>query len=74
LREDVVKTVREGIFHIYEVKTIDEGIKILTGTPAGEKQTDGTFPEGTVNYLADKRLREFAEGLKGFYGSAPEAV
>ncbi|MCX5719015.1 MAG: ATP-dependent protease, partial [Nitrospirae bacterium] len=59
LREDVVKTVREGIFHIYKVKTIDEGIEILTGVPAGEKQMDGTFPEGTVNYLVDKRLREF---------------
>jgi len=73
LREDVVKAVREGLFHIYNVKTIDEGIEILTVTPAGEKQTDGTFPEGTVNYLVDKRLREFAERLKGFYGSAPEA-
>ncbi len=74
LREDVVKAVHEGTFHIYEVKTIDEGIEILTGIPAGEKQTDGTFPEGTVNYLVDRRLRELADGLKGFYGSAPEAV
>lgn len=74
LREDVVKAVHEGTFHIYEVKTIDEGIEILTGIPAGEKQTDGTYPEGTVNYLVDRRLRELADGLKGFYGSAPEAV
>jgi len=70
----VVKAVREGQFQMYEVKTIDEGIEILTGIPAGEKQTDGTYPEDTVNYRVDKRLRELAEGLKGFYGSAPETV
>ena len=36
--------------------------------PAGERQEDGTYPEGTVNYLVDKQLREMAERLKGFYG------
>ncbi len=74
LREDVVKTVLEGKFHIYEVKTIDEGIEILTGIPAGERQADGTYPEGTVNYRVDKRLRELAEGLKGYHASTPDAV
>jgi lon-related putative ATP-dependent protease len=74
LREDVVKTVHDGRFHIYEVKTIDEGIEILTGVPAGERQADGTYPEGTVNYRVDKRLGELAEGLKGYYAAAPETV
>jgi len=67
LREEVVDAVKQGQFHIYSAGTIDEGIEILTGTPAGEKQTDGTYPEGTVNYLVDKRLKEMAERLKGFY-------
>ena len=70
VREDVVEAVREGKFHIYEVKTIDEGIEILTGAAAGEKQADGTYPEDTVNYLVDKRLKELAEGLKGFFAPA----
>ena len=74
LREDVVKAVHEGKFHIYEVKTVDEGIGILTGVPAGERQADGTYPEGTVNYRVDKRLGELAEGLKGYYASAPDAI
>ncbi|MEW6002138.1 MAG: ATP-binding protein [Nitrospirota bacterium] len=74
LREDVVKAVQEGRFHIYEVKTIDEGIEILTGIPVGEKEADGTYPEGTVNYLVDRRLRELAEGLKEFYASLPETI
>jgi lon-related putative ATP-dependent protease len=67
LRENVVQAVREGKFHIYSVKTIDEGIELLTGVPAGEKQADGTYPEGTVNYRADRQLREFAERLKGYH-------
>jgi predicted ATP-dependent protease len=74
LREDVVKAVYDGQFHIYEAKTIDKGIEILTGVPAGERQADGTYPEGTVNYRVDKRLRELADGLKGYYAATPETV
>jgi predicted ATP-dependent protease len=74
LREDVVKAVHDGKFHIYQVKTIDEGIEILTGVSAGERQIDGSYPEGTVNYRVDKRLRELAEGLKGYYAAAPETI
>jgi len=68
LREDVVKAVKDDKFHIYAVKAIDEGIGILTGVPAGERQTDGAYPESTVNYLVEKRLRELAEGAKEYYG------
>jgi predicted ATP-dependent protease len=67
LREEVVDAVKRGQFHIYSARTIDEGIEILTGVPAGERQQDGTYPESTVNYFVDKRLREMAERLKGFY-------
>ena len=66
LREDVVQAIKDGNFHIYAVMTIDQGIEILTGVMAGERQPDGTFPEGTVNYLVDKHLREYAERLKGY--------
>jgi lon-related putative ATP-dependent protease len=64
LREDIVEAVRAKKFHIWAVSTIDEGIEILTGVPAGERGRDGKFPEGTINYLVDQRLREFAECLK----------
>lgn len=70
LREEVVEAVSNGQFHIYSVKSIDEGIEILTGVPAGEKQEDGSYPEGTINYLVDKKLREMAEALKDFYAEA----
>lgn len=67
LREEIIKEVREGNFHIYSIKTIDEGIEILTGVAAGEKLADGIYPEGTVNYMVDKRLREYAKRLKDYY-------
>ena len=68
LREDVVEAAAEAKFHIYSVNTIDEGIELLTGVPAGETQEDGTYPEGTVNYLVDTRLREQAESMKSYSG------
>jgi len=67
LREEVVEAVRQGRFRIYSAGTIDEGVEILTGVPAGEKQEDGTYPENTINYLVDKRLEEMARRLKSFY-------
>jgi ATP-dependent Lon protease len=69
LREDVVKAVQDGQFHIYSVKTIDEGIEVLTGVPAGKRQEDGTYPEGTANCRVDNQLREFAKKLKGYQTS-----
>ncbi len=50
LKEEIVEAVKEGKFHIYPVKTIDEGIEVLTGVKAGEKTKDGTFEANTVNY------------------------
>jgi len=67
LREEVVEAVRQGQFHIYSARTIDQGIEILTGASAGERQKDGTYPESTVSYFTDKRLKEMAERLKNFY-------
>lgn len=74
LREDVVKAIHDGQFHIYSVKTIDEGIEVLTGIIAGERQPDGTYPEGTVNYLVDARLRDFAEKMRGYYSPQGDTV
>ena len=66
LKEEVVDAVKAGKFHIYPVKTIDEGIEILAGVKAGARRPDGTFEEGTVNYRVDKRLKEMAEKIKEF--------
>jgi lon-related putative ATP-dependent protease len=61
VRDDVVQAVREGKFHIYAVETIDQGIELLTGVPAGEADEGGNYPEGTVNYLVQQKLLEMAK-------------
>lgn len=61
LSDEIIDTVKKGKFHIYAVKTIDEGIEILTGVPAGKKERNGTFPFGTINYLAYEKLKRFTE-------------
>ena len=66
VHEDVVTAVAQGKFHVWPVRTIDEGIELLTGIPAGELDADGLYPEGTVHYAVQNRLLELAEDLKTF--------
>jgi len=66
LRAQVVDAVREGRFNVWAVETVDQGIEILTGVPAGEELPQGNYPEGCVHYLVAKRVAEFAEAAKEF--------
>jgi lon-related putative ATP-dependent protease len=66
LRKDVVSAVKKNKFRVYAVKTIDQGMEVLTGKKAGEKKPDGTYPRNSINYLVDKKLKELALGLKNF--------
>ena len=59
LRQDVVNACNEGKFHIYPVSTIDEGIEILTGLPAGKRGEDGNYPKDSVNGKVQERLNQF---------------
>jgi len=61
LNDEVIEAVCAGRFHIYAIKTIDEGIAILTGTQAGEMQPDGAYPEGTVYRAVHDTLRTMSE-------------
>jgi lon-related putative ATP-dependent protease len=61
LRQDVVDAVSQGRFHIFPVKTVDEGIYLLTGIEAGQVDGSGAYPEGTVNHLVQRRLQQMAE-------------
>jgi lon-related putative ATP-dependent protease len=76
LRKDVVDAVSRGEFHIYPIQTIDQGIELLTGVEAGERNEEGDYPYGTVNHLVQRRLQEMtrkqieltqAGQLKGFH-------
>ena len=64
LREDIVDAVREGRFRIYAVGSIDEGIELLTGVPAGARGEDGKYPAGSMHFLVEKRLREYGESSR----------
>ena len=64
LSDEVIEAVKNGKFHIYAVSTIDEGIEILTGVPAGKKNANGKFPAGTINYLAYEKLKKYYENGK----------
>ncbi len=72
LKEEVVEAVKEGKFHIYSVKTIDEGIEVLTGVKAGEPGKDGKFEEGTINYKVNEHLKEMAGKLREFSAGTAE--
>ena len=66
LRSDVIDAVERGDFHIYPVDTIDEGIELLTGVPAGERDEDGLYPEDSVNGRVQAALNEMAQQRKAF--------
>ncbi|MHA2620285.1 MAG: Lon protease family protein [bacterium JZ-2024 1] len=63
LKEEVISAVRAAKFHIYAIRTAEEGIEILTGLPAGEPEDDGDYPEGTVYRKVMKRLEEYRDRL-----------
>ncbi len=60
LNDDVIKAVKDGMFHIYAIKNIDEGIELLTGVPAGKKNKNGEYTVGTVNYLVNEKLKRYS--------------
>ena len=66
LRHDVVEAVAQQKFHIYPVSTVDQGIELLTGLPAGERDENGLFPDGTINQRVEVRLLILAEQARAF--------
>jgi predicted ATP-dependent protease len=64
LNNEAVEAVDKGLFSIYTIDRMEEGLEILTGTKAGELTTDDAYPEGTINYLVEKRLTEISEALE----------
>jgi len=66
LKEEILDAVKENKFNIYAVKTIEEGIELLSGVAAGKPDKDGIYPEGTVFRRVEDKLLEFNKGLKAF--------
>jgi lon-related putative ATP-dependent protease len=69
LKDEVVEAAEKGLFHIYSVKSIDQGIEILTGVPAGEPDKDGNFSRETINGRVKARLEAFAETARQYVKS-----
>jgi lon-related putative ATP-dependent protease len=59
LRKEVIDAVKSGSFHVYQVASVEEGIEILTGRPAGTADKDGNFPAGTVYGAVQKKLMHY---------------
>lgn len=64
LSREVIEAVRGGRFHIWAVKTLDEGIELLTGERAGRRLKSGRFAKGSIYWKVDQRLQEIGESLK----------
>ena len=72
LHKAVISAVEEGMFHIYPIATIDEGIQLLTGVPAGEADEDGEYPPDTVNGRVQARLAQWAEEIMKMADGDPD--
>jgi predicted ATP-dependent protease len=66
LREDVRKAAQAGEFSIYAIDTVDDGIELLTGMPAGERDDQGVFPEGSINRLVENTLTHYSERMQAY--------
>ncbi len=60
LREDVRKAVEAGKFSIHAIDTVDDGIELLTGIPAGQRDDQGLFPDGSINRRVEDTLARYA--------------
>jgi len=61
IKREVIKAVKQKKFHIYQVSSVEEGIEILTGVPAGTADKKGNYPEGTVYGAVQKKLKYYLE-------------
>ena len=66
LNDEVVDAVKEGRFHIYPIAHINEGIELMMGHPAGERDAEGNFPADSVHGRVYARLKAFADGAKHY--------
>ena len=66
LRDEVVEAARAGKFHIYAISSVDEGMELLTGIPAGKPDPDNRYLEGTINARVSQVLRLYSDRVRAF--------
>ena len=63
LKKELVEAVDKGDFNVYTIKTVDEGLDLLTGVEIGELQEDGSFTEDSFNHKVMEKIKQFNEAL-----------
>jgi predicted ATP-dependent protease len=66
LKSELLAAVEAGQFHISTVETLDDALELLLARDVGQRDSQGGFPEGTVNAAIATRLRAFAENSRRF--------
>jgi lon-related putative ATP-dependent protease len=66
LDKEIVDACRKGLFHVFSVSTIDEGMEILSGLPSGTRAAGGQYPSGSINHGVEEKLLAFAETRRAF--------
>ncbi|MDP2098852.1 MAG: AAA family ATPase [Methylobacter sp.] len=61
LKQEVIDAVAEGLFAVYAVSSVDETLELLTGQEAGAADSEGLFPENSINFKAISRLKEISD-------------
>ena len=74
LRDDVASAIANGQFHVYSVDRAAQGIEVLTGVPAGERDASGRFPAASVFGRVERRIIEIAEKLREAEGHVSHDV
>ena len=70
LRDDVVEAIEAGRYHIHAISTVEEGVELLAGIPAGVADENGHYPEGTLFRAVETRLKRFHQAMIELRGGA----
>jgi predicted ATP-dependent protease len=73
LKQEVVEAVAAGQFHVWAVRSVDQGIEILTGVPAGIRRPNGLYPDRSVHGRVQRRLNTMAARLMRYASTRPFA-
>jgi lon-related putative ATP-dependent protease len=64
LNAEVIEAVSSGQFHIWAIQTIDQALRLMTDREPGERQADGSYPEGTFNHSLTAQLAEYSKVMQ----------
>lgn len=72
LKDEVREAVKSGQFHVWAVDTVEDGLQILTGLPAGKRDKRGKFARNTIYFMVEKHMRELSERSEAYRKSVSE--